>query len=143
MELNIKDLKLFKVTKIKPWAIYFTYDNERYLLHGRSCDYEYDVTLYKRIYEKGKFRLKHLKSEISDTDQIMYNFLPHDRRKNIIYKHIDNKKFIKKLSYKGFCRSVFDDEIEEDKKYIEECKKRIKFFEKEIRKIRSDMNNII
>lgn len=33
MEIEMNDLSLLEITKVKPWAIYFDYDNKHYLLH--------------------------------------------------------------------------------------------------------------
>lgn len=33
---KIEDLSLLKITKIKPWAILFDYDNKHYFLHGEK-----------------------------------------------------------------------------------------------------------
>ena len=40
MGIEMNDLLLLEITKVKSWDIYFDYDNKHYLLHGKVDDYE-------------------------------------------------------------------------------------------------------
>ena len=61
--INIHDLSLLKITKIKPWAIYFDYDEKHYFLHGKSDGYESVQELFERhLNENGFWTLEFIKS---------------------------------------------------------------------------------
>ena len=47
--LNITDLNKLTITKVKPYAVYFTYDNEKYMLHENSELYYGYIEICKRI----------------------------------------------------------------------------------------------
>lgn len=81
-KLIITDLSKLKITKVKNWAIYFNYDNEKYLLHGSCCDYEYSSNLYKRIPINNKYELVYMAGEYTWDDYIKGEFI-----KNIIKEH--------------------------------------------------------
>ena len=53
--IDIQDLSLLKITKVKPWAIYFDYDKKHYLLHGKSDGCESVQELYERHLNKNGF----------------------------------------------------------------------------------------
>lgn len=139
--LRIEDINLFKITKVKPWAIYFTYDNERYLLHGSECDYESDITLYKRDIDNcGKYTLEQIHVNMSMSDRVEYLYLPRIESKTRTYSSINKEKFIKLLTYDGFCESIFNEEIKKEK-YAKALRQyQINDLEDKIRDIRKDMD---
>ena len=60
-KIHITDLNKLRLYKIKPWAIYFEYDGQKYLIHEGDDDYEYAVTLYKKnINEHGYYELEEI-----------------------------------------------------------------------------------
>ena len=52
MGIEMKDLSLLEITKIKPWAIYFDYGNKHYLLHGKADGCESIQELWINFYQK-------------------------------------------------------------------------------------------
>lgn len=104
--LNIRDPNLLKITKVKPWAIYFTYDNDRYLLHGSSQDYESLVYLYKRNWSGKRYSLEYLSGYMSTSDNVENTFIKY-KCKGKVYSQIDKTKFISLLEYKELCKGCF------------------------------------
>lgn len=117
MKLEIKDISLLKIDKLKDWAVYFTYGNERYLLHGSSDGGDYSMTLYLRvpIGEDGKFKLEPIQgkytSNDSVSDYIKVNKLGKGKSKTIHYSEIDKEFFVKQLTVNGFVSGVLDEKI--------------------------------
>lgn len=49
---KIEDLSLLKITKIKPWAILFDYDNKHYFLHGKNEEYDEYRNYMKEVWTR-------------------------------------------------------------------------------------------
>lgn len=98
-KLIITDLSKLKITKVKDWAIYFNYDNEKYLLHGSCCDYEYGYNLYKRIPDisKNRYKLDCIARDFSDDDCIRHEFTKESVKRGFTYSQIDKEYFVNKL----------------------------------------------
>lgn len=141
--LDIQDLSKLKITKVKNWAIYFTYDDEKYLLHGSCSDYEYGLHLYKRIpiNECGKYKLDFIDGALATSDYIKNKYIKFFG-KCLCYKKIDKEYFVNKLTWDGFCTSCFDKEINERKEAIQDHYKAIKQLEEQIQNIRRDIKDI-
>lgn len=57
--LIINDISKFKITKLKPnYAMYFTYNNHKYLLHSKSDCGDKVTTLYKRNLIGNSYKLE-------------------------------------------------------------------------------------
>ena len=131
--LNIINLDLLKITKVKSWAIYFTYDLKYYLLHG-SYDDDEVVELYEReLYNCGNYKLKLLKSK-SESSYFANDYI-NCHKHVIVYSQIDKEFFVKKLTYKGFITSLYDEEIKQRKL-------KIKAYENEIRSLNDKISSI-
>lgn len=97
-KLIITDLSKLKITKVKNWAIYFNYDNEKYLLHGCRDGGEYGYTLFKRVQlNKNEYALEYMNGCISFDDFVRGRFLKEYNKYPLIYSHIDKKYFVNKL----------------------------------------------
>lgn len=142
--LEIKDLSKLKITKVKPWAIYFDYDCEKYLLHGRQEDYEYDITLYKRVplNDKGEYKLEYISSKISASDYIENMYIKYFS-KQMCYKNINKEYFVKKLTYDGFCCGMYDKYVKNLKRKVDAINGEIKIFENNIRNLQLDKRGLL
>jgi hypothetical protein len=138
MKLEIKDLSLLKIDKIKDWAIYFTYDNEKYLLHGSSDGGDSSMTLYLRvpIGSDGKYKLEPIHSKWASSDYvsnyIKVNKIGNGKSKTIHYSEIDKEFFIKQLTNEGFVSGILD-------KKVDAIKIKNKSRQEELRKLREQM----
>lgn len=111
--------KYIKITKVKPWAIYFNYKDKKYLLHESSDCYEYSTTLYERIFEQGRYRLEPIKSYYGK----IFNLNYYSNKIGRTYKQIDKESFVRKLICHEMIRnSKIEKEIEMLKKQINEYK---------------------
>ena len=102
MGIEMNDLSLLEITKVKPWAIYFDYDNKHYLLHGKADGYESIQELYERQLDKnGNYDLIFIKSRYGryylDSD-----YIKSISRKTIVYNQIDKEYFSEQLTRSGF-----------------------------------------
>lgn len=112
--LAITDLDKLQITKIRPFALYFTYDGERYMLHRDESDYYGYIALYKRILNKhgsvikvqwitaGHYGLDYIDEIIKP---IQLKSSPSTIKLGIklgCYKLIDKEYFVKKLVEYGF-----------------------------------------
>ena len=122
--LTIEDLSLFKITKTKDWAIYFTYNNEKYLLHESSEYGECSTTLYKRIptSKLGQYNLEHIHSCYGNAIPYI-NYKSKKRIKNHnsrTYNTINLNSLVWDMTWKGFFSGIYFKEIEERKEKIAE-----------------------
>ena len=70
--INIQDVSLLKITKVRDWSILFDYDGKHYLLHGTGESGEPDrQELYERnLNQNGKYDLKEnnaMKDSVKET----------------------------------------------------------------------------
>lgn len=139
--MKIDDTTKLRITKIKNWAIYFTYDNEKYLLHESSEDYETATTLYKRevVNEHGKFKLIPLKSGYGgQIPNIKYK--TNNRIKNYNsrpFSQIDMNNFVWDMTWKGYFSSCYDIEIEKTKQKIKDIETTIETLKDMMRELRN------
>jgi hypothetical protein len=84
--MNIDNINLLKITKIKPWAIHFSYDGKKYLLHESTQDCETSLTLFEKIYTNEKFSLIAIKSKYGGMFETKRRFNSKTPQKNIVYK---------------------------------------------------------
>lgn len=102
MEIEMNDLSLLEITKVKPWAIYFDYDNKHYLLHGKADGYESIQELYERQLDKnGNYDLIFIKSRYG-RDYLDSDYIKSISRKTIVYNQIDKEYFREQLTRSGF-----------------------------------------
>lgn len=102
--INITDISLLKITKVKPWAICFDYEDKHYLIHG---DYELGEgswqTLYERVLDKnGKYTLTHPKYCPYASDNVVSDYIKKQRGRTVVYRNIDKEYFAHKLVKRGF-----------------------------------------
>lgn len=106
--IDIQELSLLKITKVKPWAIYFDYDQKHYLLHGKSDGYESVQELYERHLNKNGFwTLEFIKSDYGN-EYVINNYIKPISWQTLGYKQVDKEYFREKLVMHGFakCTSV-------------------------------------
>ena len=102
MGIEMKDLSLLEITKIKPWAIYFDYGNKHYLLHGKADSYESIQELYERQLDKnGNYGLIFIKSRYG-RDYFVSDYIKSMNQKTIVYNQIDKEYFRGQLTRSGF-----------------------------------------
>lgn len=100
--INIQDLSLLKITKIKPWAIYFDYDEKHYLLHGKSDGYESVRELFERhLNENGFWTLEFIKSNYGN-ECVINDYIRPFSWQTIVYNQISKEYFRDKLATHGF-----------------------------------------
>lgn len=102
MEIEMNDLSLLEITKVKPWAIYFDYDNKHYLLHGKADGYESIQELYERQLDKnGNYDLIFIKNRYG-RDYLVSDYIKSMNQKTIVYNQIDKEYFREQLTRSGF-----------------------------------------
>ena len=108
-----------KITKVKPWAIYFNYKTRKFLLHESSDCYEYSTTLYERIYKNGRYKLFVIKSYYGHIFTLNY----YSNKKGRTYKQINKENFVYKLVYHDMIKnSKIERKIESLKRKIKRYK---------------------
>ena len=138
-KLKIDDISKLKITKIKSWAIYFTYDNQRYLLHENDED---TVSLYKRVpinINIGLYKLERITYKYGRLENYRYIKMKDKKTYPYIYSHIDIENFIIQLTKDGFVYGAMDKKtIEVISRNVIRVRK-IKELEKEILKLKNEM----
>lgn len=129
---HVSKLTDVKITKVKPWAIYFKIKDEHYLLHEHSEGGETSIQLYHReLNEFGNWKLDCLVGDfIGQSLLSMIKTISKRGNAVIVYSQIDIKFFVFKLSMKGFITSCLDKEVKKTKKEIEFRKEEIKTLER-------------
>lgn len=123
--LNITDLDKLTITKVKPFVLYFTYDNERYMLHENSDGGYYGyMDIAKRILnEHGSvIKIEYLDTvngyrNLESIDQVIRP-IQLKQSTSILklgiklgnYKLIDKEYFIRQLTKYGYIHSLFEEE---------------------------------
>ena len=126
---KIEFIDMLKITKVRDWSIHFRYYGNRYLLHLSQDGCEEATTLY----EINDGKLNPIHSEYDDCMPELY-LINGDRRTkdNQPYNQIDTDRFIYDMTWNGFVRSGFDDEVKMKKSPIYKKKCEIERLQKEI-----------
>lgn len=140
-KLKIDDINKLKITKVKTWAIYFTYDNDRYILHESSEDYETFTTLYKKepLNDSGKFKLKWICNDMGRC----IPYLTHKCNKRIehyesrTYNQINLRKFLWDMTWEGFFETCYSDEVTKRKQQINDITSAIRVLEEQKRALKN------
>ena len=149
--IEIKDLSLLTIKKVKPWSIIVTYDDKEYLIHGGSELGEGDwQDLYERKVDKyGHYELKPLgckpyASEFVDTDciRISINSKKKYPHRPIVYRDIDKEFFAYKLTKNGFATGIMVDKLVENQKIKKEKEKQIRELEEKITALRREIKDM-
>lgn len=102
-KLIITDLNKLKITKVKDWAIYFNYDNKKYLLHGSEYEYDYKYSLYKRKpVSNNRYELETISEKYTNNDYVTNEFIKESSKRTLVYNQIDKEYFVNKLVEWGF-----------------------------------------
>ena len=148
-KVNITDLDKLKITKVKTWVVYFTYDEQRYFLHDDS-DEDRCIGLYK----KNDKNIEEIGGAITlsypcDFIRVKKNIKPPKKWNstacNIVYNQIDKEYFVKKLTRQGIIDSLFQKDIDElnekiafNKSIITGLQRKIDEREREIREMENE-----
>lgn len=95
-KINITDLKKLKITKVRPWKIYFKYENKNYMLISENEDEH--ISFFEREISNGKIRLHFINS--TNTWGGIQSFIKDISKHavtNVVYTNIDKEFFVKKL----------------------------------------------
>ena len=100
--IDIQDLSLLKITKVREWAIFFDYGNKHYFLHEAE---EMGEPIKQELFEReldsnGKYSLIPIKS-IWSSEHLCFDYFK-DISRPIVYKQIDKEYFAYKLTKRGF-----------------------------------------
>lgn len=141
--INITDLSLLKITRVRPWAILFDYGDKHYLIHG---SYEMGEGSWQELYEReldanGKYNLIHLKT-VNGDDNVKYDYIETQRGNTIVYKNIDKEKFTYKMIKRGFATGIMENKVIEEQKHIDKVEKQIKKYEDKIRQLRNEIADL-
>lgn len=140
--LEIKDLNLLKITKVKKWEVYFDYDGEHYLLHGSSELGEGAThTLYERhLNEYGNYKLTFIKNVGAFDESVGRIYINKQKGNSVVYKLIDKKFFIRNLELKGLI-SV-SDEYKCLLERMENIENLLKVHEHTVRTLKSELQSL-
>lgn len=116
------------IYKVKPWCIYFKYEDKYYMLHTSSDGYESCTTLYeKKINEKGNYKLIGIKSVYGGFNYIKYINNP--------YKFINKNEFIYHLTKRDLCYSIYS-------RSVKKREEKIKMLRQQINELQNKINNL-
>lgn len=141
--INITDLSLLKITRVRPWSILFDYGDKHYLIHG---SYEMGEGSWQELYEReldanGKYNLLRLKT-VNGDDDVKQDYIERQRGNTIVYKNIDKEYFAYKLAKRGFATGIMENKVKEEQKHIDKVEKQIKKHEEKIRQLRSEISGL-
>lgn len=138
--INITDLSLLKITRVRPWAILFDYGDKHYLIHG---SYEMGEGSWQELYEReldanGKYNLIRLKM-VNGDDDVRHDYIKKQRGNTVVYKNIDKEYFVYKLIKRGFSTGIMENKVNEEQKHIAKVEKQIKKYEEKIWQLRNEI----
>jgi hypothetical protein len=84
--LFVKNVNSIKITKVKPWAVYFNADGKHYLLHGSNVDDECTQTIFERTFdENGVWKLNAIQSRFGDA-YLSDEYVGRQNGKTVVYR---------------------------------------------------------
>lgn len=142
--INIQDLSLTKITRVRDWSICFDYDHKHYLLHGSS---EAGEGSWQDLYEReldshGKYKLTFITSKNYASEYVANDYIKKQRGKTIVYSLIDKEYFAYKLTKRGFATGIFEDEVTKQNEEILKLRAELKTYEDKCRGIRNKINTL-
>lgn len=142
--INIQDVSLLKITKVRDWSILFDYDGKHYLLHGTGESGEPDrQELYERnLNQNGKYDLEY-KNACHGTEYVSRDYIKSKSSKTIVYNQIDKDFFAYKLTKRGFAEGIMEDKVEYENDRIDKIQKQIRIFEYKISELRRTIQDYI
>lgn len=142
--LNITDLSLLKITKVKDWAIYFDYDGRHYLIHGGSELGEGSwQDFYERILDEyGHYELHHIGTKPYAKECVVNDYIKRQKGHTVVYRNINKEYFVYKLTKRGFATGIMEERVIEEEKYISKIEKQIKKYEEKICLLRQKINEL-
>lgn len=141
--IDIKDLSLLKITKVKKWAICFDYDGKHYLLHG---NYEIGEGQWQELYERelnfyGQYSLKRI-AEKSGKEQVADDYIKNQKGKTIVYSQIDKSYFAYKLTKRGFATGIFEHLVKKEQNKIQKVEAQIQKHKDRIRELEKSIAHL-
>lgn len=142
--INIQDVSLLKITKVRDWSVLFDYDGKHYLLHGTGESGEPDrQELYERtLNQNGKYDLEY-KNACYGTEYVSRDYIKSKSNKTIVYNQIDKDFFAYKLTKRGFAKGIMEDKVKYENDRIDKIQKQIRIFEYKISELRRTIQDYI
>lgn len=105
--LVISDLDKLKITKVKYYAIYFSYGDRYYILKEGSDSYYSDFELYERVIDKNGY-IKEVNYLCSGSIEYVEECIRYKGRNCFrlhgANKHIDKEYFVEQLYNNGYIK---------------------------------------
>ena len=130
--INIQDVSLLKITKVRYLSILFDYDGKHYLLHGTGESGEPDrQELYERtLNQNGKYDLEY-KNTCYGTEYVARDYIKSKSNKTIVYNQIDKAE------------GIMEDKVQYENDRIDKIQKQIRIFEYKISELRRTIQDYI
>lgn len=129
--MYIPNRESFKITKIKPWVMYFTVDNEKYFLKEKDEDYERWCDLYRKS-----------DMEIISSFGGHLSSIVESKRDCVPYKQLNIDQIVFAMTWYGLADSYMSDEVVRRKELYKKCDEEIKMHSDMILWIRNRQRNI-
>lgn len=142
--IDIQDLNLLRITKVKEWAIYFDYGKKHYLLRGQSemGEGSWQVLYERTLDECGKYHLERIKESGYATEYVANDYIKRQNGKTIVYSKIDKEYFAYKMTKRGFAIGIMQQKVEEENQHILSVKNQIKELEQKIYGLRREIAHL-
>ena len=142
--IDIQDLNLLKITKVKEWAIYFDYGKKHYLLHGQSemGEGSWQVLYERTINDCGKYHLEKIKERGYAPEYVADDYIKRQKGKTIVYSKIDKEYFAYKMTKRGFAIGIMQQKVEEENQHILSVENQIKELEQKIYELRREIAHL-
>ncbi len=143
-KINITDINLLQITRVRNWSISFDYDNKHYLLHGTSELGEGSwAELFEKTYdENGKYHLNYMGNAHS-SEYVVNDYIPKQKGKTIVYSQIDKEFFAFQLTYRKLATGIMENKVKEIEKKQKRIKNKIESYEKKISELRKEYQNLL
>lgn len=142
--IDIQDLNLLKVTKVKEWAICFDYAQKHYLLHGQSeiGEGSWQVLFERTLDDCGKYHLERIKESGYAPEYVADDYIKKQKGKTIVYSKIDKEYFSYKMTKRGFAIGIMQQKVEEENQHILSVESQIKELEQKIYGLRREIAHL-
>lgn len=143
-KINITDLNLLKITRIRDWAISFDYDQKHYLLHGASELGEGSwAELFEKTYdEKGRYHLNYM-GQSNGSEYVKNDYIQLQKGTTIVYSQINKLFFVYMLTYNNLATGIMEKKVEAVRERQKVLQSEIYECEKKLFELRKEYQNIL
>ena len=142
-KIHIEDISKLRITKVKPWKIYFRYDNDEYMLID-DTEEDAHISLYRRYkLPSGNHTVECINGAI--TCMGVSGFIREvskGRPKHLVYANIDRNYFVMRLIELGFSTGYLEGRHKKFEARDKKLRQEVEDLQFKIAKLQGEINKL-